>query len=473
MLVSELSPRLDRLPVSRFHRRILYGVCFAFFFELADLNSFAYAATGLQKYEHMSVGTIANVTSASFGGMFLGAAFGGRLADRLGRRRALIWSVVWFSLFSLLNAVAPDTAVIILARFLTGVGLSAMTVIAITYLAETMPQSHRGRMQGAALAIGLAGIPAMAFFARAVVPTGPAGWRWVFVAGAVGVASLALIVRLPESPRWLLDHGRPEEAEATLAAIEAEVEKTAGPLPPPAAAAPAAPVRPYASADLLRGGLAGRTLMLVGAWVFQTLGFYGFTSWVPVLLADHGFTLTQSLTFTAITTIGAVPGALLAWVISDRYRRKAPLVAVAVVTAACGLAYGLTFNTAAILVFGFGVSFFIQTFAALLYAYTPELYPTSLRNTGSGFAYGTGRLANIAGPYIVSALYGGFGYPWVFVYIAACWTLAALVIGLFGPSTGDIALEELQPGGQAGMVRKTGQQTSVRWGSPGSVRPER
>ncbi|MCL2586033.1 MAG: MFS transporter [Streptosporangiales bacterium] len=446
MLASELSPRLDRLPVSRFHRRIMYGVCFAFFFELADLNSFAYAATGLQKYQHMSVGTIANVTSASFAGMFLGAVFGGRLADRLGRRRALIWSVVWFSLFSLLNAVAPNTAVITLARFLTGVGLSAMTVIAITYLAELMPQSHRGRMQGAALAIGLIGIPAMAFFARAVVPTGPDGWRWVFVGGAVGVASLALILRLPESPRWLLDRGRAEEAEATLAAIEAEVTRSVGELPPPAAVTAAAPVPAVTGVkDLFRGGLGGRTLMLVGAWVFQTLGFYGFTSWVPVLLADHGFTLTKSLTFTAVTTIGAVPGALLAWVISDRYRRKSPLIAVAVVTAVCGLAYGLTFNTAAIIVFGFGVSFFIQTFAALLYAYTPELYPTSLRNTGSGVAYGTGRLANIAGPFIVSAIYGGSGYPWVFVYIAACWACAALVIALFGPRTGDVALEQLQP----------------------------
>lgn len=443
MLASELSPRLDRLPVSRFHRRIMYGVCFAFFFELADLNSFAYAATGLRKYEHMSVGTIANVTSASFAGMFLGAIFGGRLADRLGRRRALAWAVVWFSLFSLLNALAPDTAVIALARFLTGIGLSAMTVIAITYLAELMPQSHRGRMQGAALAVGLIGIPAMAFFARAVVPTGPDGWRWVFVAGAAGVASLAVILRLPESPRWLLEHGRPEKAEATLAAIEAEVTRSAGELPPPAA--PPAPVPAVTGVgSLFRGGLGGRTLMLVGAWIFQTLGFYGFTSWVPVLLADHGFTLTKSLTFTAITTIGAVPGALLAWVISDRYRRKSPLIAVAALTAVCGLAYGVSFNTAAILVFGFGVSFFIQTFAALLYAYTPELYPTGLRNTGSGLAYGTGRLANIAGPYIVSAIYGGAGYPWVFVYIAVCWALAALVIGLFGPRTGDIALEELQ-----------------------------
>jgi putative MFS transporter len=445
MHAPELAARLDRLPLSRFHRRVLYAIAFAFFFELADLNTFAYAATGLEKYVGMSVGTIADITSASFAGMFVGAAVGGRVADMLGRRRALIGSVLWFSAFSLLTAAAWNTAAIAVARFLTGIGLSAMTVIAITYLSETMPKSHRGRMQGAALAIGLAGIPVMAFFARGVVPTGPDGWRWVFVFGAFGAVATVLIARLPESPRWLLEHGRPGAAETTLAAIEAEVSEdpATGRLPPPETG-PAEVIPHHDPRDLFRGRLARRTSMLFAVWIFQTLGFYGFTSWVPVLLAAHGFGLTKSLTFSALTTIGAVPGALCAWPVSDRFRRRAPLVAVSVLIAACGLAYGTSFNAAAIVVFGFGVSFFIQMFAALLYAYTPELYPTGLRNTGSGLSYGVGRLANIAGPPIVATIYGGAGYSWVFVYIAACWIAAALTIGLFGPATGDVALEDLQ-----------------------------
>lgn len=449
MNAPELAARLDRLPLSRFHRRVLYGIAFAFFFELADLNTFAYAATGLKKYLGMSVGTIANITSASFAGMFIGAAVGGRVADRLGRRRALIWSVLWFSAFSLLNAVAWNAASMAVARLLTGIGLSAMTVIAITYLSETMPRSHRGRMQGAALAMGLAGIPVMAFFARGVVPTGPDGWRFVFVFGAAGAAAVILIARLPESPRWLLTHGRPDAAETALTTIEADVSKDAGPLPPPGIA-PAEVSAEHDPRALFRGGLARRTWMLLAAWIFQTLGFYGFTSWVPVLLASHGFSLTKSLTFSALTTIGAIPGALCAWPVSDRFRRKAPCVAVSVLIAACGLAFGTSFNAVAIVVFGFAVSFFIQMFAALLYAYTPELYPTGLRNTGSGLAYGVGRLANIAGPPIVAVIYGGAGYGWVFVYIAACWIATALAIGVFGPATGDVALEDLQAAAAAG-----------------------
>ncbi len=446
MRVPELAARLDRLPLSRFHRTVLVAIAFAFFFELADLNTFAYAATGLEKYQGMPVGTIADITSASFLGMFIGAAVGGRIADHLGRRRALIWSVLWYSVFSLANAGAWNTASMLAARLLTGIGLSAMTVIAITYMSEIMPRAYRGRMQSAAVAIGLIGIPVMAFVARGVVPTGPDGWRFVFGFGAIGALAAVLIARLPESPRWLLGRGQPGAAEATLAAIEDRVRAEVGTLPPVAAAPDvAAETGGGRSVRLLfRDRLARRTWMLLVVWAFQTLGFYGFTSWVPVLLASHGFGLTKSLTFSALTTIGAVPGALCAWPVSDRFRRKLPCVGVCVLIAAFGLAYGMSFNAVAIIIFGFGVSFFIQMFAALLYAYTPELYPTGLRTTGSGLAYGVGRLANIAGPPIVAGIYGGAGYSWVFVYIAGCWVVTGGTIALLGPKTGGVSLEELE-----------------------------
>jgi MFS transporter, putative metabolite:H+ symporter len=455
MPAPEVAARLDRLPLSRFHWGVLLAVAFAFFFELADLNTFAYAAPGLEQYMGLPVGTIADITSAGFLGMFIGASLGGRLADRLGRRRALIGAVLWYSLFSLLNAGAWNTGTLLAARLLTGIGLSAMTVIAITYLSEIMPRAFRGRMQSAAVAIGLAGIPVMAFVARGVVPTGPDGWRFVFVFGAIGALAVVLIARLPESPRWLLGHGKASMAEATLAAIEERVRRDVGSLPP-VAAVPAGAAKPeddQAVRALFRGGLARRTWMLLIVWAFQTLGFYGFMSWVPVLLVSHGFGLAKSLTFSALTTIGAVPGALCAWPISDRFRRKTPLVVVSVLVAGFGLAYGLSFNAAGIVIFGFCVSFFIQTFAALLYAYTPELYPTGLRNTGSGLVYGVGRLVNIAGPPIVAAIFTRAGYSWVFVYIAACWAVTAVTIAALGPKTGDVSLEELQPAAAASSAR--------------------
>jgi putative MFS transporter len=321
------------------------------------------------------------------------------------------------------------------ARLLTGLGLSAMTVTATTYLSEVMPAAHRGRMQSGVMAIGLLGIPIMSFFARGVIPLGASAWRLVFVLGALGLLALPLIAGLPESPRWLHRHGRIEQAEEVVGGLERRAEVDHGALPRPAADPEAEPASPADYRALLRGRLGRRTLMLAVVWIFQTLGFYGFVSWVPTLLAAHGFDLVHSLTFSALTTLGAAPGALLAWPISDRFGRKHSLVAVAAAVAVCGLAYGLTFNAVAIVAFGFCVNALIQTFAALLYAYTPELYPVALRNSGNGLVYGLGRLSNILGPLIVASIFGSFGYQPVFGYIAACWAVVAVTVLAFGPHT--------------------------------------
>ncbi|GHF49813.1 putative MFS transporter [Amycolatopsis bartoniae] len=438
MTSAQLAARLDRLPIGRFHRRVLYALAVAFVFEFGDLNTFAYAAPALKEHLHLTVDDIAFVTSASFLGMFAGAVLGGRFADRIGRRRALLVSVAVFSVCSLLNAVASTVPTLAVARLLTGVGLSAMTVAATTYISETMPAAHRGRMQAGVMAIGLLGIPVMSFSARGVIPLSAGSWRLVFVFGALGLLALPLVARLPESPRWLLRHGHEERADAVVTAVEREH----GPLPELVVREEPDPAKVSYRA-LLTGKLGRRTLMLAVAWVFQTLGFYGFVSWVPTLLAEHGFGLVHSLTFSALTTLGAVPGALLAWAISDRFGRKTPIVVVALAVAVCGVAYGLTFNAVAIVAFGFCVNALIQTFAAMLYAYTPELYPTELRNSGNGLVYGLGRLSNIAGPLIVAAIFGAFGYQPVFVYIGACWLVVAATIGFFGPRTGMRNLEHL------------------------------
>lgn len=453
----QIAARLDRLPVSRFHRRVLVALAFAFFFELADLNTFSYVAPALRVHLGMTIDQIAFITSASFVGMFLGATIGGRMADFLGRRRGLLAAVVWFSLFSGLNALAENVATMIAARFLTGVGLSAMTVTAITYLSETMPSAYRGRMQAATLGVGLLGIPVMAFFARGVIPISADSWRFVFLFGALGILDFFLLWRLPESPRWSNTHGQSEQAAADVDRIEADVATATGKaLPPVRALTEPEQARSPRIRDLFMPGLGRRTIMLLIAWIFQTLGFYGFVAWVPTLLVAHGFSLTESLSFSALTTIGAVPGAFFAWPLSDRFGRKYPIVFVSAGIAAAGILYGVTFNPVAIVIFGFCVSFLIQTFAALLYAYTPEQYPTELRNFGSGLAYGAGRLANFGGPVIVALIFGAFGYVPVFVYIAICWVITGVVVAILGPRSGGVSLEALEGAESSDLAPRSG-----------------
>jgi putative MFS transporter len=146
--VSDAAARLDRLPVSSFHRRTAALLAYVFFFELGDLNSFAYAAPALRQQWDLSIGTIATITSASFVGMFVGAMSAGTLSDHIGRKRALIATTVWYSTMSLFNAFAWSVPSLFAARLLTGVGLSGMTVVAMTYIGEMFPSRPR-RLPGA------------------------------------------------------------------------------------------------------------------------------------------------------------------------------------------------------------------------------------------------------------------------------------------------------------------------------------
>jgi putative MFS transporter len=435
--------RLDRLAISSFHRRAAILLSYVFFFELGDLNSFAYAAPALRLHWQLSLQTIATITSASFVGMFVGATTAGTLSDHLGRRRALTLTTLWYSVMSLLNACAWDVPSLFAARLLTGVGLSGMTVVAMTYIGEMFPSRVRGKFQARILMFGLIGIPATAYVARIAVPAADWGWRLIFVWGALAIFFPLFARRLDESPRWLEHRGRHDEAEAILARIEHESASAF-----PAEADPKGPVllaqhqsKPDLSASaqstgikgLIRSGAGPRALLLIAVWFCQTLGFYGFNAWVPTLLAEQGIPIARTLSQSLAISIGVIPGAFLASIIADRWERKYLIALVAVLVGTFGMIYGLSFSTWIIVTFGFLVAMGQQVFAPMLYAYTAECFPTSARNTGAGLSYGIGRLGNAIGPLIVAFLYATYGYRSVFAYIAACWVMVALLIMVFGP----------------------------------------
>jgi MFS transporter, putative metabolite:H+ symporter len=443
---SNVSNRLDRLPIARFHKLVLFVVSFAYFFEFADTNTFSVAAPKLLKTWHLSIHAIANITSISFLGMFVGAVVGGWLADKLGRKRALTATVIFFSVFSLLNAFSWDAASLGVFRFLTGVGLAAMTIVANTYISEMFPSQFRGRYQALAIVIGICGTPITSWIARAFVPIGTWGWRLVFVWGALGILALILNRKMIESPRWYESRNNYEMANKVMSEIERVVEAEKGPLPPAEESHNTAKVKQMTVGQLLRGRYLGITALLTVLWVAETIGFFGYSSWAPTLLVKHGITVSKSLTYVALSTLGAPLGSYLAAVIADRVDRKWTLVVSAVIIALSGLLYGLTFQPVLIVVFGLSVNIFERVFTAIAYAYTPELYPTEARGVGTGIPYGIGRLSNIVGPLIISGLFLQSGYRSVFFFIAASWVVGAIVIAMFGPRTKKRSLDEVSTG---------------------------
>jgi len=211
---------------------------------------------------------VALLLASAFIGMFFGAITLGRIADRMGRRRAFLLSLGIYSTFSLLSAFSPDPAMLVVTRFFAGLGIGAEPPIADSYLSDLLPPRQRGRYIAWAYTIGLLGVPASGFLARGLAPIAPfciEGWRWMFVIGALGSVVVAFLRRsLPESPRWLAANGRGDEADAVVRRFETDVPDL--PEPDPVHAAPlrdrgsfaplerAAAVHPAAGARRVRAG---------------------------------------------------------------------------------------------------------------------------------------------------------------------------------------------------------------------------
>lgn len=425
--------RLDRLPISRFHKLTLMAVSFAYFFEFADINSFATTAPKLIHLWGVTVNQVAYVTSLSFVGMFLGSVIAGGIADRWGRRFALTWTTLFFGLCSFAAIFSWDIVSLGVFRILTSAGLSAMTVVAVIYISEIFPAAVRGRYQAYAIVIGICGTPVTNLIASAVVPLTDWSWRLVYAWGALGIVFVLFVRYIKESPRWHEARGDYAAAAAILDEIESAVVAEKGPL-----SEPAPPVDTIVHGKpplrlLLQKKYLLPTLLLTMLWVTQTIGFFGYSSWAPTLLAKEGFSVEKSVFYVALTTVGAPLGSYLASLVTDRFERKWGLVAFGTVIAVCGLLYGLTFNPVLIVVFGFLVNMFERGYTALGYAYSPELFDMRGRSLGTGVSYGLGRLSNAAGPLIIAALYNRSGYQSVFFFIAGVWIVGALILALFGP----------------------------------------
>ncbi|GAA1873733.1 MFS transporter [Brevibacterium marinum] len=428
--------RINRLPITRFHKIIIVVVAVAYFFEFADINTFSTTAPKIAQVWGLDVNHIAYITSISFVGMFIGSLAGGWLADRAGRKAAFLYTTLWFSVFSAATVLAWNIYSLGILRFLTCAGLSAMTVVAVIYVNEIFPAKVRGKYLAYAIVIGICGTPVTNLIASAVVPISDWSWRLVFLWGTLGVVILFMIRHLPESPMWLESKRRFSRAEDVLREMEAKVSGFAGDLPQPLA--PVAEVREQKKSGLrtlMQRRYLVPLLVLIVLWVTQTVGFFGYSSWAPTLLSKQGISVEDSILYVALATIGAPLGSLLAAFVTDKFERKWLLVIFGTTIGISGLLYGLTFSPIMIVVFGFLVNMFERGYTSLAYAYSPELFDTRTRSLGTGIAYGIGRLSNAVGPLVIASLYTSTGYASVFVFIAATWVVGAIVLALFGRNT--------------------------------------
>jgi len=433
--------RLDRLPISRFHWRVLGLISAGAFLDAFDIYLAGGVIAAMAKEGFSTLAQNATFVSATFFGMLIGAGLAGWVGDRMGRRYSYQTNLAIFGVASIAAVFAPNIYWLIGFRFLMGVGLGAELVVAAGTLCEFIPPKFRGRwisMMGLIINSGLLVATFTGFF---VIPN--LGWRYMFaIAGAGALIVWILRKKMPESPRWLESVGRLDEAEAALQAIERETEAQCGTLPPVERVQNLA-IGHIPLSRLFAQGMRGRLLAASLTVIAVNMSVYGFVAWLPTFLLKQGMTIVQSLGFTTLMSFGSTAGALVGLMLADRVSRQKSLIGSCLVIIALGTLYPMMRDAAAIA--GVGIALITSIYVLVtigLYAYVPELFPTELRLRGTGFAGMCGRAASISTPYLAVTLFERFGLEGVLLMVSGVLTCLIASILLLQIETGQRSLED-------------------------------
>ena len=455
-----VSPRLDRLPPTRYFRGLVARIAMGGWFEFYEMFMAAYISLGLihsglyraTTSSMFDVHGFASFLGSFFAGMFLGTVALGGFTDRLGRRSIFTAAMLVYSVATFVAAFQTTPVGMDIWRFVAGLGIGVQLITVDTYISELTPSHTRGRYSAFSILVILTSVPIVAVLSYLLVPHtefGLEGWRWVMILGSLGAVLIWFMRRgLPESPRWLESKGRHAEAQAIVDDIEQRViAETGKPLAAPAAAAAGASRASDEDEgswkEMWQGRYLPRTIMLSCFNFFQTFGVYGFGAWVPVLLFTKGITLTHSLLYTMVIAFTTPLGALGAMYFAERVQRKWQLVGSAVVVAVAGVLFGMVRDPLPILLCGAAVTIANNWLIGIFHTYQAELYPTRIRARAVGFVFSWSRISSIFVGFWVAALLKHSGVPAVFVLISSAMLVIIVMVGALGPRTNGVRLEEL------------------------------
>jgi MFS transporter, putative metabolite:H+ symporter len=433
--------RLDRLPISSFHRRIMWLIGIGMFFDGFDIYVAATVLGATLRSGFSTMGQNAEFVSVTFLGMMLGSFLTGFLGDQYGRRFTYQANLAVFGLASIAATFSPSMTVLILLRFVMGVGLGAENVVGYATMTEFVPPQARGKWLGIISVFVVAGLPITALLGTLIIPR--FGWRIMFMLGGLG----ALVVwqlrkELPESPRWLESVGRTREADAILRAIEDEVSLHHGPLKLPATSSPtiqSRSLRVLLGPVLLPRMIVGATTLIV----VNTL-IYGFVTWLPTFFVQAGRSIASSLGYSLVMSLGAPIGSVIGASTADWWGRKPTILGASLLTIVIGGIYPFVRDPRELLIAGFLLTIPIFVLVTLLFAiYIPELFPTEVRMRASGICNTFGRGATIVTPFIVVALFKSYQIRGVLALMIGLLIVQIVVVLIFGVEPKKRRLEEI------------------------------
>jgi putative MFS transporter len=443
----KLTARLDRLPMTRSLWIMALLLTLGGFFDSYAIGMIGALGPGLFKAKIFTPTTVsffgmtgfASFVSSLFAGFFVAALFVSYVADRFGRRAIFAYALLWFGVSNFMMGLQTEANGLNFWRFASAIGVGLELITVDAYLSELVPKTSRGAAFGLLQAMNALAFLTTYFLSWQFIPLtiwNYDGWTWVTWIGSVAAIAIWVIrLGLPESPRWLAQQGRIEEAEKVMANIEARVQRDYGrPLPPPDTPHYQEPGR-GSMWELFGPQYLNRTIMLVLFNFFQTVGFYGFVAWTPTLLIAKGIHITQSLEYSTIINIAGVAFPLLVMTFADKIERKWHVCLSCFSIAVFGIWFAGVTSDWALITLGACLAMATQWLSYGLHNYQSELYPTRIRARGVGFVYSWSRLSGILTPFFIAFFLRDFGTTGVFTFVAVCMGIVILTVAVLGPRT--------------------------------------
>ena len=436
-----IGERIERLPLTREMWLIMGLVGVAWLIESYDIGIIGNLLPSLEAQFHIDAFLQGLLAIASTLGIVAAVIPAGLMADRIGRKKLLLVGTAWYSVFSFLCGFAPNPTVIIVLRFLAGLGMGAIFPIPYAMAAELIPKHFRGAMTGildSFLSFGYFLAPLLAFLLIPQLPT-DLGWRSLFFIGGLPLLYVPVLMKwMPESPRWLQTKGHSDAANAVVSYLEQRVEdRTQTRLPVPIHEdRTSPPPQKLTLLSLLRRPYLQRTLMMWVSFSCILFVFYAVQTYTPTVLIKEGYSTGNAFLMTTIIVLASIPGKYMAAYTLERFGRKATLISFTTIAAVSAVLFGLAHSVVLAITCGILLSFFGIGVDPAIKIYGAEQYPTNIRETGVGLFEGCGRFFGGAlAPFIMSfilASSGVFG-SYLFVAIVALGGVVAVV--LFGTET--------------------------------------
>jgi len=395
-------------PISR--NKLLRVAGVGWMFDAMDVGilSFVIAALsvdwGLNSTEMGWIGSVNSI------GMAVGALLFGVLADKVGRKKIFMWTLILFSVASGVSAFTTTLAAFLALRFLIGMGLGGELPVASTLVSESVKAEERGRVVVLLESFWAGGWLIAAIISYFVIPSDIwpiEGWRVALLLTALpAIYAVYIRIKLPDSPQFAV-----KEVSKKRSVFQNIAEVWS---------------KEYAKS----------TFMMWVLWFAVVFSYYGMFLWLPSVMVGKGFDLISSFKYVLIMTLAQLPGYFTAAWFIEKFGRKFVLVTYLIGTAASALVFGNAETVGVLLASGMLLSFFNLGAWGALYAYTPEQYPAVIRGTGAGMAAAVGRIGGVFGPLLVGSLLGkGYEYGTIFAIFCVAILIGVIAVIFLGKET--------------------------------------